>query len=132
MEDKKQKLCAAALACVVLLAGLVWFLCAGRSDVSDIRRGAQSVTEQLDRAESGQREETKSIDRAAEAASDSQRAAGEIQSIERRDADLISGKRRNPSASTRTRQNGKSELRQGKEICGFLLPPICAAAAIAK
>lgn len=106
MEDKKQKLCAAALACVVLLAGLVWFLCAGRSDVSDIRRGAQSVTEQLDRAESGQREETKSIDRAAEAASDSQRAAGEIQSIERRDADLISG---SEEILQRVRERGKTE-----------------------
>lgn len=106
MEDKKQKLCAAALACVVLLAGLVWFLCAGRSDVSDLRRGAQSVTEQLDRAESGQREETKSIDRAAEAASDSQRAAGEIQSIERRDADLISGSK---EILQRVRERGKTE-----------------------
>lgn len=92
MDNKKQRLyITAALACIVLLAGFVWFLCAGRSDVSDIRRGAQSVTEQLDRAESGQRAETESLDRAAEAASDSQRAAEEIQGIERRDADLIGG-----------------------------------------
>ena len=92
MDNKKQRLyVTAALACVVLLAGFVWFFCAGRSAVSDIRRGAQSVTEQLDRAESGQREETKSLERAAEAASTSQRTAGEIQKIERRDADLISG-----------------------------------------
>lgn len=106
MEGKKQKLCAAALACVVLLAGLVWFLCAGRSDVSDLRRGAQSVTDQLDRAESGQREEAKSIDRAAEAASDSQRAAKEIQGIERRDADLISG---SEEILQRVRERGKTE-----------------------
>lgn len=92
MDNKKQRLyVTAALACVVLLAGFVWFFCAGRSDVSDIRRGAQSVTEQLDRAEGGQREEAKSLERAAEAASNSQRAVGEIQKIERRDADLISG-----------------------------------------
>lgn len=91
MEYKKQKLCAVALACVLLLSGFAWFLCAGRSDVSDLRRGAQSVTEQLDRAENGQRAEAESLDRAAEAASDSQRAAGEVQEIERRDADLISG-----------------------------------------
>lgn len=106
MENKKQKLCAAALACVVLLAGLVWFLCAGRSDVSDIRRGAQSVTEQLDRAESGQREQAGSLDRAAEAASDSQRAAGEVQKIERRDADLISG---SEEILQRVRERGKKE-----------------------
>lgn len=52
--------------------------------------GAQSVIEQLDRAEGGQREEAKSLERAAKAASDSPRTAGEIQGIERRDADLIS------------------------------------------
>ena len=75
-EDKKIYAALAAIA-IFLLSGIVWFLCAGRSDVSDIRRGAQSVTEQLDRA--------------AEAASNSQRAVGEIQKIERRDADLISG-----------------------------------------
>lgn len=89
-EDKKIYAALAAIA-IFLLSGIVWFLCAGRSDVSDIRRGAQSVTEQLDRAESGQRAEAESLDRAAEAASNSQRAVGEIQKIERRDADLISG-----------------------------------------
>lgn len=89
-EDKKIYAALAAIA-VLLLSGFVWFFCAGRSDVSDIRRGAQSVTEQLDRAESRQRAEAESLDRAAEAASNSQRAAGEVQKIERRDADLISG-----------------------------------------
>lgn len=106
MEYKKQKLCAVALACIVLLAGLVWFLCAGRSDVSDLRRGAQSVTEQLDRAESGQRAEAESLGRAAEAASDSQRAAGEVQKIERRDADLISG---SEEILQRVRERGGTE-----------------------
>lgn len=104
-EDKKIYAALAAIA-VLLLSGFVWFLCAGRSDVSDIRRGAQSVTEQLDRAESGQRAEAESLDRAAEAASDSQRAAGEIQSIERRDADLISGSK---EILQRVRERGKTE-----------------------
>lgn len=106
MDDKKQKLYAATLACVVLLAGLVWFLCAGRSDVSDIRRGAQSITEQLDRAENGQRAEAESIDRAAEAASNSQRTAGEVQEIERRDAELISG---SEEILQRVRERGGTE-----------------------
>lgn len=104
-EDKKIYAALAAIA-IFLLSGLVWFLCAGRSDVSDIRRGAQSVTEQLDRAESGQREQAGSLDRAAEAASDSQRAAGEIQSIERRDADLISG---SEEILQRVRERGGTE-----------------------
>lgn len=107
MDNEDKKIYAAlALIAVLLLSGLVWFLCAGRSDVSDIRRGAQSVTEQLDRAESGQREEAESLDRAAEAASNSQRAVGEIQKIERRDADLISG---SEEILQRVRERGGTE-----------------------
>lgn len=105
-ENRQKVYIAAALIFILLLSGFVWFLCAGRSDVSDIRRGAQSVTEQLDRAESGQREQAGSLDRAAEAASDSQRAAGEIQSIERRDADLISGSQ---SIIDRVRERGTAQ-----------------------
>lgn len=104
-EDKKIYAALAAVA-IFLLSGIVWFLCAGRSDVSDLRRGAQSVTEQLDRAESGQRAEAESLDRAAEAASDSQRAAGEVQKIERRDADLISG---SEEILQRVRERGGTE-----------------------
>lgn len=104
-EDKKIYAALAAVA-VLLLSGLAWFLCAGRSDVSNLRRGAQSVTEQLDRVESGQRAEAESLDRAAEAASDSQRAAGEVQKIERRDADLISG---SEEILQRVRERGGTE-----------------------
>lgn len=104
-EDKKIYAALAAIA-VLLLSGFVWFFCAGRSDVSDIRRGAQPVTEQLDRAESRQREEAESLDRAAEAASDSQRTAAEVQEIERRDADLIGG---SEEILQRVRERGKTE-----------------------
>lgn len=104
-EDKKIYAALAAIA-IFLLSGIVWFLCAGRSDVSDIRRGAQSVTEQLDRAESGQWAEAESLDRATEAASNSQRAVGEIQKIERRDADLISG---SEEILQRVRERGGTE-----------------------
>lgn len=104
-EDKKIYAALAAIA-VLLLSGFVWFFCAGRSDVSDIRRGAQSVTEQLDRAESGQRAEAESLDRAAEAASNSQRAAGKVQEIERRDSDLIGG---SEEILQRVRERGGTE-----------------------
>ena len=90
----------------VLLVASCWFYFAGRNDVSDIRRGTQSVTEQLDRAESGQRAEAEFLDRAAEAASNSQRAVGEIQKIERRDADLISG---SEEILQRVRERGGTE-----------------------
>lgn len=107
MDNEDKKIYAALAAIVIfLLSGIAWFLCAGRSDVSDLRRGAQSVTEQLNRAESGQRAETESLDRAAEAASSSQRAVGEIQKIERRDADLIS---RSEEILQRVRERGGTE-----------------------
>lgn len=104
-EDKKIHI-ALALVAVLLLSGFVWFWRAGRNDVSDLRRGAQPVTEQLDRAESRQREEAESLDRAAEAASDSQRTAAEVQEIERRDADLIGG---SEEILQRVRERGKTE-----------------------
>lgn len=58
MEPENQKkYTIISIGIIILLAFGVWYMFAGRNDVSDIRRGAQSVTEQLDRAESGQRAE---------------------------------------------------------------------------
>lgn len=104
-EDKKIYAALAAIA-VLLLSGLTWFFCAGRSDVSNLGRGAQSVTEQLDRAESGQQAEAESLDRAAEATSNSQRTAGEVQEIERRDSDLIG---RSEEILQRVRERGPAQ-----------------------
>lgn len=89
MEDKKQKLCAAALACVVLLAGLVWFLCAGRSDVSDIGKRADTARDELRRAGEEQRGQTGSLDRAESAIRDSAERADRVEENERRDAEII-------------------------------------------
>lgn len=96
MEDKKQKLCAAALACVVLLAGLVWFLCAGRNDVSDIRDRADTVRSELESAREEQRDQAAALDRAENAADrsqsairDSEERADRVQELERSDAAVI-------------------------------------------
>lgn len=96
MEDKKQKLCAATLACVVLLAGLVWFLCAGRSDVSDIRRGADETRSELESAREEQRDQAAALDRAESAADrsqsairDSEERTDRVQELERSDAEII-------------------------------------------
>ena len=89
MDDKKQKLYAAALACVVLLAGLAWFLCAGRGDVSDIGKRADNVRNELRRADEEQRDQAGSLDRAAEAVRNSADRAGRIEENERRDAEII-------------------------------------------
>lgn len=89
MDDKKQKLYAAALACVVLLAGLVWFLCAGRGDVSDIGKRADDTRAGLESAREKQRDQTGSLDRAAEAVRNSEERADRIEENERRDAEII-------------------------------------------
>lgn len=89
MEDKKQKLYAAALACVVLLAGLVWFLCEGRSDVSDIGKRADDTRARLESAREEQREQAGSLDRAAEAVRDSRERTDRIEENELRDAEII-------------------------------------------
>lgn len=104
-EDKKIYAALAAIA-VLLLSGFVWFFCAGRSDVSDIRERADNTRAKLTDARSAQQSEAESLGRAAEAASDSQRAAGEVQSIERRDADLISGSQ---SIIDRVRERGTAQ-----------------------
>lgn len=97
MEDKKQKLCAAALACVVLLAGLMWFLCAGRSDVSDIRERADTVRSELTNAESSQSRTAESLDRASDLAEsaerDNQEAGRGIEKIEEGNRNLQDSER---------------------------------------
>lgn len=97
MEDKKQKLCAAALACVVLLAGLVWFLCAGRGDVSDIGDRADTVRNELRNAESSQSRTAESLERASDLAEsaerDNQEAGRGIEKIEEGNRNLQDSER---------------------------------------
>ena len=115
VEDKKQKLYAAALACVVLLAGLVWFLCAGRGDVSDLRMGADETRNELESAREEQRDQAESLDRAESAADRSQSAirgsaerADRVQEFERSDAEVI---RESQSILEAVRGRGKKKIR---------------------
>lgn len=97
MENKKQKLYAAALACVVLLTGLVWFLCAGRSDVSDIGKRADDTRSELTNAESSQSRTAESLDRASDLAEsaerDNQEAGQGIEKIEEGNRNLQDSER---------------------------------------
>ena len=88
MEDKKQKLCA-ALACVVFLAGFAWFLCAGRSDVSDVGKRADDTRAGLESAGEEQRDQAAALDRAESAIRDSAERADRVEENERRDAEII-------------------------------------------
>lgn len=74
----------------------VFFMCAGRNAVHDLRIGAGSIRTELNNAKEAQRKEADAIGRASEAAqrsteaiSNSQRATEEIKRMERKDAELI-------------------------------------------
>lgn len=111
-EDKKIYAALAAIA-VLLLSGFVWFFCAGRSDVSDIRERADNTRAELTDARSAQQSEAGAIESAAEAVSrssesirDSQQTTGEIERTERTDAEII---RQSQSIIERVRARGKTE-----------------------
>ena len=111
-EDKKIYAALAAIA-VLLLSGFVWFFCADRSDVSDIRERADNTRAELTDARSAQQSEAGAIESAAEAVSrssesirDSQQTTGEIERTERTDAEII---RQSQSIIEKVRARGKTE-----------------------
>ena len=111
-EDKKIYAALAAIA-IFLLSGIVWFLCAGRSDVSDIRRGADETQSELESAREEQRGQAAALDRADNAADrsqsairDSEERADRVEELERRDAEII---RESQSIIEAVRGRGKKE-----------------------
>lgn len=100
MYDKKHAYFIFIVGGVILVAVIVWFVCAGRGDVSNLRDGADTVRTELTDAGESQRAEAAAIDRAADAADrsaesikSSQRAAENITAIERSDAKIITESR---------------------------------------
>lgn len=96
MENQKRAYFIGGLAVAVVVAVILWFICAGRSTVHDLRNGADAVRNELESAQDRQREERQAIDTAADAAErsteaveNSQRTVEKIQSIERSDRELI-------------------------------------------
>ena len=74
----------------------VFFMCAGRNAVHDIRKRAEPIRTELDNAQAAQRREAGAIEQASEATrrsteaiSNSQRATEDIKRMERKDADII-------------------------------------------
>lgn len=74
----------------------VFFMCAGRSTVHDLRVGADGIRRELDDAQAAQRREAGAIEQASEATrrsteaiSNSQRATEDIKRMERKDAEII-------------------------------------------
>lgn len=96
MENKKRVYFIGGLAVSVVVAIAVWFACAGKTSIHDLRYGADAVRNELESAQDRQREERQAIDTAADAAErsteaveNSQRTTEEIKSIERTDRELI-------------------------------------------
>ena len=96
MDNKKRAYFIGGVAIVLVISVIVWFSCAGRSTVHNLRNESNDIRNELESAQDRQREERQAIDTAADAAErsteavgNSQRAAEEIQNIERTDAELI-------------------------------------------
>ena len=96
MENKKRAYFIGGIAFCVVVAIILWFACAGRSTVHDLRNGSNDIRNELESAQDRQREERQAVDTAADAADrsteaveNSQRTTEEIKSIERTDRELI-------------------------------------------
>lgn len=86
MEISKEM---ALLAAGVLILAFCWFLFAGRNDVSDIGKRADTVRDELRQAGNEQHKQASSLDRAEEAVRDSEERADRIEENERRDAEIV-------------------------------------------
>ena len=113
MYDKKQAYYMLIIGGVILVSVIVWFACAGRGDVSNLRNGADTVRNELDNARTAQqgqvdtlRQASEAAERSAGAVEDSERANREISRIERTDAELI---RESKSILERVRARGGTE-----------------------
>lgn len=113
MENKKRAYFIGGIATLVVISVIVWFACAGRTSIHDLRNGSDAVRTELDNAAESQREEADTLRQASEAAErgsraieNSERANQEISRIERTDAELI---RESQSILERVRERGRTE-----------------------
>lgn len=113
MENQKRAYFIGGLAVAVVVAVILWFACAGRSTVHDLRNGTNTVRNELDSAQTAQqgqvdtlRQASEATERSAGAVENSKRANQEISSIERTDAELI---RESQSILERVRERGRTE-----------------------
>lgn len=100
------------LAGVLLVAG-GWFYFAGRGDVSDIGKRADTARSELESAREEQRDQAAALDRAENAADrsqsairDSEERADRVEELERSDAEIIS---ESQSILAAVRGRGKKE-----------------------
>lgn len=94
MNGKKEDIFMLVFVAAFLIT--VFFMCASRSSIYDLRVGADKVRTELDNAKEAQQREADAIGRASEAThrsteaiSNSQRTTKEIKRMERKDAEII-------------------------------------------
>lgn len=113
VENQKRVYFIGGLAVAVVVAIILWFICAGRSTVHDLRNGSDAVRTELYDARTAQQEQADTLRQASEATErsagaikNSERANQEISRIERTDAELI---RESKSILERVRARGGTE-----------------------
>lgn len=113
MENQKRAYFIGSLAVAMVVAVILWFICAGRSTVHDLRNGSDAIRTELDGARTAQQEQADTLRQASEAAERSagaieysEQANQEISRIERTDAELI---RESKSILERVREKGRTE-----------------------
>lgn len=113
VENKKRAYFIGGLAFLVVIAIVIWFTCAGRSTVHDLRNGSNDIRNELDNARTAQqgqvdtlRQASEATERSAGAIENSEQANQEISRIERTDAELI---RESKSILERVRERGRTE-----------------------
>lgn len=104
--DIEKHYTAICISVAALLAIGVWLYGAGRNDVSDIGKRADSVRDGLESAAEEQREQAGSLGRAEDAVRDSAERTDRVQELERADAEII---RESQSIIDRVRERGKAE-----------------------
>lgn len=113
VENQKRAYFIGGLAVAVVVAVIIWFACAGRSTVHDLRNRSDDIRNELDNARTAQqgqvdtlRQASEATERSAGAVENSKRANQEISNIERTDAELI---RESQSILERVREKGRTE-----------------------
>lgn len=113
MDNQKKAYFIGGLAFCVVVAIILWFICAGRSTVHDLRNRSDDIRNELDNARTAQqgqvdtlRQASEATERSAGAVENSKRANQEISNIERTDAELI---RESQSILERVREKGRTE-----------------------
>lgn len=113
MDNQKRAYFIGGLAVAVVVAIVIWFACAGRTSIHDLRNGADAIRTEFDNARTAQQRQEDTLRQASEATErsegaveNSKRANQEISSIERTDAELI---RESQSILERVRERGRTE-----------------------